>query len=114
MLAISSSSVLSLNLNFPGGKKAPAAKPAFAYGLPGNFNALGGAELNFDPAGFLEGKSEVRECWSCLRPSHTRSPERGLRFPSFADCSVAPEISEPREKFCSQLRKPLTASTPRT
>ena len=39
----------------------------FAYGLPGNFNALGGEELNFDPAGFLEGKTEVevnryREC----------------------------------------------------
>merc|ERR1712094_110219 len=38
--------------------KAPA-KAAFAYGLPGNLNALGGAELNFDPAGFLEGKSEL-------------------------------------------------------
>merc|ERR1711933_252625 len=36
-------------------KKAPA-KPAFAYGLPGNFNALGGGELNWDPAGFLEGE----------------------------------------------------------
>merc|ERR1719285_1366390 len=36
-----------------------AKAPAFAYGLPGNFNALGGAELNFDPAGFLEGKSEL-------------------------------------------------------
>ena len=42
-----------------GAKKAPAKKPAFAYGLPGNFNALGGSELNFDPAGFLEGKSEL-------------------------------------------------------
>merc|ERR1711920_143322 len=42
------------------GAKAPAkAPPAFAYGLPGNFNALGGSELNFDPAGFLEGKSEL-------------------------------------------------------
>merc|ERR1712176_1580307 len=42
------------------GAKAPAkAAPAFAYGLPGNFNALGGSELNFDPAGFLEGKSEL-------------------------------------------------------
>jgi hypothetical protein len=43
------------------GAKAPAAKkaPAFAYGLPGNFNALGGSELNFDPAGVLEGKSEL-------------------------------------------------------
>merc|ERR1739838_527814 len=39
-------------------KKAPA-KPAFAYGLPGNFNALGGSELNFGPAGFLEGKAEL-------------------------------------------------------
>jgi hypothetical protein len=42
-------------------------KSAFAYGLPGNFNALGGGELNWDPAGFLEGKSELevnryREC----------------------------------------------------
>merc|ERR1719433_35100 len=48
-------------LNF-GGIKAPKkapAKAAFAYGLPGNFNALGGSELNFDPAGFLEGKSEL-------------------------------------------------------
>merc|ERR1719390_154128 len=49
------------------GKKATPAKPAFAYGLPGNFNALGGGELNWDPAGFLEGKSELevnryREC----------------------------------------------------
>ena len=48
-------------------KAAPPAKPAFAYGLPGNFNAVGGEELNFDPAGFLEGKTEVevnryREC----------------------------------------------------
>jgi len=42
------------------GAKAPKkAAPAFAYGLPGNFNALGGSELNFDPAGFLEGKSEL-------------------------------------------------------
>merc|ERR1712100_299695 len=42
------------------GAKAPKkAAPAFAYGLPGNFNALGGAELNFDPAGFLKGKSEL-------------------------------------------------------
>jgi len=44
-----------------------AAVPSFAYGLAGNYNALGGAELNFDPAGFLEGKSEIevnryREC----------------------------------------------------
>merc|ERR1719428_1812868 len=50
-----------------GAKPAPKKAPAFAYGLPGNFNALGGAELNFDPAGFLEGKSELevnryREC----------------------------------------------------
>merc|ERR1719287_18685 len=42
------------------GKAAPKAKePAFAYGLPGNFNAVGGTELNWDPAGFLEGKSEL-------------------------------------------------------
>ena len=38
---------------------APKKAPAFAYGLPGNFNALGGSELNWDPAGFLEGKSEL-------------------------------------------------------
>ena len=43
-----------------GQKKAAApAKAAFAYGLPGNFNAVGGEPLNFDPAGFLEGKSEL-------------------------------------------------------
>ena len=50
-----------------GKKAAPAKAAAFAYGLPGNFNALGGGELNWDPAGFLEGKSELevnryREC----------------------------------------------------
>merc|ERR1719352_1823463 len=50
-----------------GGKSAAPKKNAFAYGLPGNFNALGGSELNWDPAGFLEGKSELevnryREC----------------------------------------------------
>merc|ERR1712087_997770 len=68
MLAIlSAPSVLSLNLPSFGGAPKKTAEPAFAYGLPGNFNALGGAELNFDPAGFLDGKSEVevnryREC----------------------------------------------------
>ena len=51
-----------------GQKKAAApAKAAFAYGLPGNFNAVGGSDLDWDPAGFLEGKSELeinryREC----------------------------------------------------
>merc|ERR1711988_1855081 len=50
-----------------GGKAAPKKAPAFAYGLAGNFNALGGAELNFDPAGFLEDKDKLevnryREC----------------------------------------------------
>ena len=48
-----------------GGKKAAVAKaPASpfdvggaAYGLPGNFNAVGGTELNWDPAGFMDGKS---------------------------------------------------------
>ena len=62
-------SKVSLQMQFGGfGKKAATpAKPAFAYGLPGNFNALGGGELNWDPAGFLEGKSELevnryREC----------------------------------------------------
>ena len=48
-------------------EKAAPAKAAFAYGLAGNFNAIGGEEVNFDPAGFLEGKSELevnryREC----------------------------------------------------
>jgi len=56
-----------LNNFFSAPKAAPPAKAAFAYGLPGNFNALGGSELNWDPAGFLEGKSELevnryREC----------------------------------------------------
>merc|ERR1719258_872691 len=48
-------------LSFGGFAKAaaPKAAPKFAYGLPGNFNALGGSELNWDPAGFLEGKSEL-------------------------------------------------------
>ena len=61
-------SKVSPQMQFGGfGKKATPAKPAFAYGLPGNFNALGGGELNWDPAGFLEGKSELevnryREC----------------------------------------------------
>jgi hypothetical protein len=41
------------------GKGAAPKKNAFCYGLPGNFNALGGGELNWDPAGFLEGKSEL-------------------------------------------------------
>ena len=36
-------------------KAAPKAPPAFAYGLPGGGNILG----EFDPAGFLEGKSEL-------------------------------------------------------
>jgi hypothetical protein len=31
----------------------------FCYGLPGNFNALGGTQLDWDPAGFLDGKSEL-------------------------------------------------------
>ena len=39
-------------------KTAPK-KAAFAYGPPGNVNAVGGEPLNFDPAGFLEGKSEL-------------------------------------------------------
>jgi hypothetical protein len=42
-----------------GGRGAAPKKAAFAYGLPGNFNAVGGEELNWDPAGFLEGKSEL-------------------------------------------------------
>ena len=42
-------------LSFFGGNNSPEPKKAeFAYGLPGNFNILGGGELNFDPAGFLD------------------------------------------------------------
>merc|ERR1719182_613759 len=62
-------SKVSATMQFGGFGKpsAPAKKPAFAYGLAGNFNAVGGEELNWDPAGFLEGKSELkvnryREC----------------------------------------------------
>jgi hypothetical protein len=47
-------------LLFGGKAAAPKSKKnEFCYGLPGNFNALGGSELNWDPAGFLEGKSEL-------------------------------------------------------
>merc|ERR1719387_2568570 len=42
------------------GKAAPKKKKnEFAYGLPGNVNAVGGEPLNWDPAGFLDGKSEL-------------------------------------------------------
>ena len=57
------------------GKKAPVKKAPpkkvtkgdFAYGLPGNINIIGGGALNFDPQGFLDGKSKLevyryREC----------------------------------------------------
>ena len=37
----------------------PKAPKAFAYGLPGAFNAVGGEKLEWDPAGFLDGKSEL-------------------------------------------------------
>merc|ERR1719472_773308 len=59
MLSLAAQSTLALNFNFGSTPKAaPAKAPAFAHG---------GGELNFDPAGFLEGKSEVevnryREC----------------------------------------------------
>ena len=48
-------------------EKAAPKQAAFAYGLAGNFNAVGGDEISWDPAGFLEGKSELevnryREC----------------------------------------------------
>ena len=52
---------------FGGAAPKKAAPPAFAYGLPGNFNALGGTELNFDPAGFLEARAA---------PPRTRPPAR--------------------------------------
>merc|ERR1719443_2805048 len=41
------------------GKSSAPKKNEFAYGLPGNFNAVGGEPLNWDPAGFLDGKSEL-------------------------------------------------------
>ena len=52
------------------GQRVALSAPAptkFAYGLPGNFNIIGGGELNFDPQGFLIGKTELevnryREC----------------------------------------------------
>ena len=44
---------------FGGAKKSAAKEPAFAYGLPGNVNVVGGSALNWDPAGFLDGKSEL-------------------------------------------------------
>jgi hypothetical protein len=49
-------------------KVQPSMKAAdFAYGLPGNTNIFGGARFDFDPLGFLDGKSELevnryREC----------------------------------------------------
>merc|ERR1719201_157518 len=48
-------------------KKSTVTKGNFAYGLPGNINIIGGPELNWDPYGFLEGKSKLevyryREC----------------------------------------------------
>merc|ERR1719191_1860389 len=56
-----------------GGQKKAAA-PAFAYGLPGNFNALGGGEFNWDPAGFLKGKCELDgqklKAETALRPDY--------------------------------------------
>ena len=42
-----------------GAAAAPKAKKAFAYGLPGNVNIIGGEQVNWDPAGYLEGKSEL-------------------------------------------------------
>jgi hypothetical protein len=46
--------------------RVPAPKE-FAYGLPGNYNIIGGTTLDFDPYGFLKGKTELevnryREC----------------------------------------------------
>jgi len=59
MLAIVPNSALALAFGFGGGVKSSPKAPAFAYGLPGNFNAIGGEQLDFDPAGFLEGKNEL-------------------------------------------------------
>merc|ERR1719393_1090985 len=66
-LSLAVVNVPAFNLPFAPAPKKASAPPAFAFGLPGNFNALGGSELNWDPAGFLEGKTEVevnryREC----------------------------------------------------
>jgi len=46
--------------------RVPAPKQ-FAYGLPGSYNIIGGTALEFDPYGFLDGKTELevnryREC----------------------------------------------------
>ena len=64
MLSLTSSSLSftappTMQFSFGGAKAAPAKKPEFAYGLPGAYNARGGETLEFDPAGFLEGKSEL-------------------------------------------------------
>merc|ERR1719421_1630943 len=41
-------------------KEAGAPRtPGFCYGLPGNFNALTGQQLDFDPWGFTAGKSQL-------------------------------------------------------
>ena len=58
MLALAHVAPSALNFGI-GAAPSRAAPKAFAYGLPGNYNIIGGEELNFDPAGFLEGKSEV-------------------------------------------------------
>jgi len=60
MLALASIAPTSFQMpSFGAPKQAPKAAPAFAYGLPGNVNVIGGEQLDFDPAGFLEGKSEL-------------------------------------------------------
>ena len=46
---------------------APCVLARLSDGLPGNYNILGGGELNWDPYGFLDGKTELevnryREC----------------------------------------------------
>merc|ERR1719174_2742567 len=52
MLAVAHVQTLAFGGAFGGKAPAPKKAPAFAY-------ALGGGELNWDPAGFLEGKSEL-------------------------------------------------------
>jgi len=47
------------NFNLPSAPSPKKAPPAFAYGLPGNINVVGGEKLDFDPANFLQGKSEL-------------------------------------------------------
>ena len=74
MLSIASLAPAALNFGGFAAPKKAAAAPAFAYGLPGNFNALGGAELNFDPAGFLEARAAPLSTPGTRWPVHISRP----------------------------------------